>query len=135
MSAQNGEDRLGFSALLAARGRRILRGLKQIGSGIRLVLREFIHPKVQPIQTVTSGRIEMERDGERAYLEYSLSGRVLELIHTEVPRKLRGIGLASSLAKVALDWARKENYRVDIICPYVGAYVKRHPEYLDLVMR
>jgi hypothetical protein len=77
----------------------------------------------------------MERDGERAYLEYSLSGRVLELIHTEVPRKLRGIGLASSLAKVALDWARKENYRVDIICPYVGAYVKRHPEYLDLVMR
>jgi hypothetical protein len=99
-----------------------------------MLWRDIVHPKLMPIKNVTTGRIEMERNGELAYLEYSLSGNILELIHTEVPGKLRGMGLASSLAKTALDWARRENYRVDVICPYVGAYVKKHPEYSDLVM-
>jgi hypothetical protein len=35
---------------------------------------------------VTTGRFEIERNGEIAYLEYSLSPGVLELIHTEVPK-------------------------------------------------
>ena len=51
-------------------------------------------------QAVTTGRFEIERNGEIAYLEYSLSGDVLELIHTEVPKKLRGMGLASFWLKL-----------------------------------
>jgi uncharacterized protein len=86
-------------------------------------------------QQVTTGRFEIERDGEVAYLEYSLGGNVLELIHTEVPEKLRGTGLASSLAETALDLARKKNFKVDIICPAVQEYVAKHPEYSDLVVR
>jgi len=39
---------------------------------------------------VTTGRFEIERNGEIAYLEYSLSPGVLELIHTEVPKALYG---------------------------------------------
>src|SRR5438552_13999220 len=49
--------------------------------------------KAQPPKKVTSGRFEIERDGEIAYLEYSVDGNVLELIHTEVPQKLRRLGL------------------------------------------
>jgi uncharacterized protein len=60
---------------------------------------------------------------------------VLELIHTEVPENLRGMGLASSLAETALRWARKKNLKVDIICPSVQEHVARHPEYSDLVLR
>ena len=41
-------------------------------------------------ERVTTGRFEIERDGQVAYLEYSLSPRVLGLLHTEVPKKLRG---------------------------------------------
>jgi len=59
---------------------------------------------------------------------------VLELTHTEVPKKLRGMGLASSLAETALRWARENNLKVDIICPSVQAYVAKHPQYSDLVM-
>jgi uncharacterized protein len=66
--------------------------------------------------------------------EYSLSGNVLELIHTEVPENLRGMGLASSLAETALRWAREKNLKVDIICPSVQEYVAKHPEYSDLVL-
>src|SRR5438309_6321914 len=88
-----------------------------------------------PKQKVTTGRLEIEQNGEVAYLEYSLSGNVLELTHTEVPKNLRGLGLASSLAETALSWARKDNLKVDIICPSVQEYIAKHPEYSDLVMR
>ncbi len=93
----------------------------------------FRHKRL-PQQKVTTGRFEIERNGEVAYLEYTLSGNVLGLIHTEVPEKLRGMGLASSLAETALDCARENNLKVDIICPSVQAYVAKHPQYSDLVM-
>jgi uncharacterized protein len=90
--------------------------------------------KSQP-QPVTTGRFEIEQDGTFAYLEYTLSGAVLELTHTEVPETSRGSGLASSLAETALNWAREKKLKVDVVCPSVRAYVDKHPEYADLVMR
>jgi len=86
-------------------------------------------------QPATSGRIEIERDGHLAYLEYTLAGNILQLIHSEVPEALRGQGLASELAKSALDWAREHSVQVDVICPSVAAYLEKHPEYSDLVLR
>ena len=85
-------------------------------------------------QLVTTGRIEIGRNGEVAYLEYSLSGNILELIHTEVPEKLRGMGVASFLAESALLWAKERNLQVDIVCPTVREYVTKHPEYSDLIL-
>ena len=90
--------------------------------------------KTQTPQRVTTGRFEIEQDGEVAYLEYSMTGNVLELIHTEVPNKLRGLGLASLLAENALRWARDNNFKVDVICPSVQEYIAKHPEYSDLVL-
>ena len=90
--------------------------------------------KSQPQVKRTTGRFEIERNGEVAYLEYGLSGDVLELIHTEVPKKLRRMGLASSLAETALQLARRKNLKIDIICPTVRKYIAKHPEYSDLVM-
>ena len=87
-----------------------------------------------PLQKVTTGRFEIERNGQVAYLEYSLAGNILELTHTEVPKELRHMGLASSLAEAALHWAREHNLKVDIICSTVRQYVDKHPEYSDLVI-
>jgi len=101
----------------------------------RMVAWGMFRRKPLPLQKVTTGRFEIERNGEVAYLEYNLSGNVLELTHTEVPKKLRGMGLASSLAETPLRWARENNLTVDIICPSVHAYVAKHPEYSDLAMR
>ena len=94
----------------------------------------FGHKKQEP-QKVTTGRFEIEQDGEIAYLEYSLSDKVLALIHTEIPEKLRGKGLASQLADTALKWARDNHAKVDIVCPSVHGFIAKHPEYSDLVMR
>jgi predicted GNAT family acetyltransferase len=92
----------------------------------------IFHQKPLPLQKVTTGRFEIDHSGQVAYLEYSLAGNILELIHTEVPEKLRHLGLASALAENALQWAREHNLKVDIICPTVRQYVDEHPEYSDL---
>jgi predicted GNAT family acetyltransferase len=94
----------------------------------------IFHRKPLPLQKVTTGRFEIEQSGQVAYLEYSLAGNILELIHTGIPEKLRHLGLASALAENALRWARERSLRVDIICPTVRRYVEEHPEYSDLVM-
>ena len=94
----------------------------------------FRHKPPPPQQKVMTGRFEIERNGEVAYLEYSLSGDILELIHTEIPDKMRHMGLASSLAEGALQWAREHNLKVDIICPAVREYAAKHQEYSDLIM-
>jgi uncharacterized protein len=86
-------------------------------------------------QKVTMGRFEMEQDGKVAYLEYSLAGKILGLIHTEVPPELRGKGLAGALAESAFQYARENELKVDVICPAVGAFVEKHPEYRELLMK
>ena len=90
--------------------------------------------KAEAPQKVTTGRFEIERDGQVAYLEYSLTANVLELIHTEVPEPLRRLGLAASLAETALRWALENHLRVDVICPSVLDYIAKHPEYSNLVL-
>ena len=84
---------------------------------------------------VTSGRFEIEREGEIAYLEYSIAGDILELIETIVPEKLRHRGLATELAQTGLQYARDNKLKVDVVCPMVQGYVAKHPEYADLIMR
>jgi predicted GNAT family acetyltransferase len=84
---------------------------------------------------VTSGRFELDRDGQVAYLEYTVSGHGLALLNTEVPPTLRGLGLSSSLAHGALEWAREHKMKVDVVCPSVAGYIEKHPEYSDLLLR
>jgi uncharacterized protein len=86
-------------------------------------------------QLVTTGRFELERDGHVASLQYTVAGHVLALLHTEIPDALRGSGIASTLAETALDWARDHHLKVDVVCPFVAAFLETHPEYSDLVLR
>ena len=51
----------------------------------------------------------------------------------EVPQELAGRGIAEELAKTALDHARQNKLHVVALCSYVAAYIKRHPQYQDLV--
>ena len=86
-------------------------------------------------QLVTTGRFELERDGHVASLQYTVAGHVLALLHTEIPEALRRSGIASTLAQTALDWARDHHLKVDVVCPFVAAFLETHREYSDLVLR
>lgn len=85
-----------------------------------------------PQQKVITGRFEIEQDGQIAYLDYTVAGNILALLHAEVPKNLRHRGLASELAKSALQWACDHNMKVDVMCPVASAYLDGHKEYADL---
>lgn len=85
-------------------------------------------------QTGTKSRFEFDENGETAYLEFELdSGGWMTLWHTEVPEGLRGRGIAQMLAKTALDYARDNHLKVDVICPSVAGFIEKNPEYKVLV--
>ncbi len=80
-------------------------------------------------------RFEAEVGGQTAVLEYTRATGLMVYNHTEVPRDLEGQGIASQLAKTALDFARENALEVMPLCPYVAAYIRRHPEYRDVLRR
>jgi predicted GNAT family acetyltransferase len=55
------------------------------------------------------------------------------MVHTEIEPAFEGEGFGSALVSGALDDVRARGKRVRPLCPFVAAYVKRHPEYADLV--
>ena len=75
------------------------------------------------------------RDGDTVLgsIVYRLHGEVITLVHTEVDPAFGGQGHAATLARGALDDARARGLRVVPSCPYVAAYIEKHPEYADLV--
>ena len=75
------------------------------------------------------------RSGDQlvGFIDYRLHGDVIRLIHTEVPEAFGGQGHAATLARSALDDARSRGLTVRPDCPYVASYIKKHPEYADLV--
>ena len=62
------------------------------------------------------------------------SPELIVFTHTEIGDEFEGQGLGSTLIRTALDAARERGLSVRPDCPFVRAYVARHPDaYLDLV--
>ncbi len=79
-------------------------------------------------------RFEAEIDGQKAYAEYETGDDgVMVFTHTIVPKELEGHGIAGTIVKTALDYARENGIRVVPDCPYVATWIERHGEYADLV--
>ncbi len=78
-------------------------------------------------------RYESRSGGTTAHFEYTRAPRSVTLIHTIVPGALAGQGIGSRLAKFALDDARSRGIKVIVKCSFIEAYVKKHPQYLDLM--
>jgi len=78
-------------------------------------------------------RFVADCDGHVAELQYAeRDAATLDFHHTFVPPEFRGGGVAGVLTAHALDWARASGKKVRPSCPYVAAYLRRHPEYADL---
>ena len=72
-------------------------------------------------------------DGALAFLNYTIERDRITFEHTFVPDQLRGKGVAANLARAAFSEARQRHWKVVAHCPYVAGFVKRHPEFADLV--
>jgi uncharacterized protein len=79
-------------------------------------------------------RIEIERDGEVAFLGYETDADGwISLLHTWVPRALPGRGITNELAEKALEFANAEHLKVEVICPVLFHFLTKHPDYKKLV--
>ncbi len=78
-------------------------------------------------------RFETPVDDAFAFIAYRWEHGQLALMHTEVPEKYEGQGIASKLTKFALEQAKHQQRKVLVFCPYISSYLNRHPEYKELV--
>ena len=67
------------------------------------------------------------------YVEY-VDHRVNRiLVHTEVDDAFEGQGVGSTLARQALDQSLATGLGVIVTCPFIKAWIEKHPEYADKV--
>ncbi len=78
-------------------------------------------------------RFELAVGDQIAFAEYRRRPGLLMITHVETPPSLRGGGIAARVMKGVLDHARASGDKVAPLCPYAEAYIRRHPEYRNLV--
>jgi uncharacterized protein len=64
---------------------------------------------------------------------YQRRGEQIVFTHTEVDPDAGGSGIGSTLVRGALDDVRARELRAVPLCPFVRAWIDRHPDYADLV--
>ena len=72
-------------------------------------------------------------DGHACVLDYQLRDSVMTIVHTGVPPAVGGRGIAAELTRVALETARAQGWTVVPVRSYAAVYMRRHPEYHDLL--
>lgn len=85
---------------------------------------------ISVVDNPSGSRFEIHVDGQVAgFVRYRLVPGKIVFIHTEIDPVYEGKGLGSKLAAGALDAARERSLEIDPQCPFIAAYMKRHPEY------
>lgn len=89
--------------------------------------------KIQVVHNEPKKRFEVVIEDQVARAEYMRAANRIIFTHTEVPPALEGNGIASKLAHTGLEYAKAQQFEVMPLCPYFAGYLKRHPEYQDLL--
>ena len=77
---------------------------------------------------------ELRVDGSLAgFAEYRGHTDTRTFTHTEIDERREGEGLGSVLVRGVLDHLRAGGKTVIPTCGFTAAYIRRHPEYVDLV--
>ena len=80
-----------------------------------------------------SSDLEMDEQGQTSWADYRLKGERLYIDHVESPPALRGTGAAGRLMKALAQDARNRGLKITPICGYAAAWLRRSPEFKDLV--
>jgi predicted GNAT family acetyltransferase/glutaredoxin len=86
------------------------------------------------VDSPEASRYELRLDGRLVGLAaYRRRDGRIAFTHTEVDETLEGRGFGSRLAAGALDDAGRQGLDVVPLCPFIAAYIRRHPERERLV--
>ncbi|HJZ72576.1 MAG TPA: GNAT family N-acetyltransferase [Vicinamibacterales bacterium] len=75
-------------------------------------------------------RFELQVNGSTAFLVYERTDDALTLIHTEVPPALRGHHVGDAIVEAVLRAGHSAGLRIIPVCPFVRAYLRKHPSAL-----
>ena len=92
---------------------------------------EFEH--IPLVKNQDKKRFQITIDGHDAFIEYKETAQQTALVHTEVPEAIGGRGVAAALVEKTLNHLEAHHNTLLPICPYVFAYIKKHPEWKRLV--
>ena len=85
------------------------------------------------VHDAAAHQFQVTLEGYRGELDYTLRDGAMIITHTGVPPAIGGRGVAAELTRVALDTARREGWKVVPACSYAAAFIRRHPEFGDLL--
>lgn len=74
-----------------------------------------------------------DHDEPVGFISFRTQGSVMDLRHTEVEPVAEGRGVGSALVRAALETVREQGMQIIPSCPFVEAYLKRHPDQQDLL--
>ncbi len=72
-------------------------------------------------------------DETAGFVTYRGRGERRVLVHTEVDPRFEGRGIGSRLVKGVLEDLRDRGIRAQVLCPFITDYLRRHPDYSDVV--
>jgi len=78
-------------------------------------------------------RFEINIGGHYAFINFGEFGNQIALVHTETNLELAGKGAATAVVEKTLHYIKDHIKSLMPFCPYVFAYIKRHPEWKDIV--
>lgn len=87
------------------------------------------YQSLELVKDENTGRFEMRVGEYLPFIEYTEKGEDLVLLHTEVPPELEGKGVGTAIIEKTLQYILKNNYNLVPLCPFVIAYINRHPEW------
>ncbi len=85
------------------------------------------------IKNEAKKRFEIEVSQHFAFINYGEMGDQIALVHTEVEPELAGTGAASAIVEKTLNWLEQNHKTLLPFCPYVFAYIQKHPEWKRIV--
>ena len=89
----------------------------------------------QLFDNTEKNQYEFHVNGFIPKIQYRKTGGKIFLTHTEVPVELQGKGIGNILVKKVLEELGKMELKLVPVCPFVVAYLKRHPEWDYLVLK
>jgi uncharacterized protein len=95
--------------------------------GVRVINIDVVH---KPEAGRYEARIGVELAG---FAAYKLRPDAVVFTHTEVDDAFEGKGVGSALARAALEDVREHGGRIVPLCPFIAGYIRRHPEFHDLI--
>lgn len=77
--------------------------------------------------------IDEENNEDIGYISFEIKNDTIIIISTVIYEKYQGKGMASTLIKEILRYAKNNNFKIKPLCSFVIHYIEKHQEYNELV--